>query len=142
MNVQQLIIGGVAAFMVSTGFLAYGCPKYKIYSREMTGKAELAQAESNRKIAILEAEAKRESAKALASAEVERAKGVAEANKIIGDSLHGNDIYLKYLWIQSLSEGQHKEVVYVPTETNLPILEATRLEDLKELPQQHQTPKH
>jgi len=66
-----------------------------------------------------------ESAKNLAKAEIERAKGVAEANKIIGESLKGNEAYLRYLWIQSLSDG-HSETIYVPTEANLPVLEATR----------------
>ena len=61
-----------------------------------------------------------------AQAEIERAKGVAEANKIIGDSLKGNEAYLRYLWIQGLQEGATPQVVYVPTEAGLPILEAGR----------------
>lgn len=92
-----------------------------------TGKAELAQAEQNRQIAVLEATAKKESAVQLAQAEIERAKGVAEANKIIGESLKGNEDYLRYLWIIDVAGANvDKTVVYVPTETNLPILEATR----------------
>ncbi len=66
-----------------------------------------------------------ESAKSLAMAEVERAKGVAEANQIIGESLKGNESYLRYLWIQGLQYGS-SEVIYIPTEANLPILEASR----------------
>lgn len=61
----------------------------------------------------------------LAAAEVERAKGVAEANRIIGESLKNNEGYLRYLWIQGLQDGS-SEVIYVPTEASLPILEATR----------------
>lgn len=74
---------------------------------------------------VAEAEAKQEAATALAAAEVERAKGVAEANKIIGDSLKGNDAYLRYLWVLGLTDGS-SETIYIPTEANLPILEATR----------------
>ena len=103
----------------------YGLPKYNVWQKGLAGEAELKQAEWNRQIAIREAEAKRESAVALAQAEVERAKGVAQANKIIGDSLEGNESYLRYLWIQGLNDGSG-EVIYVPTEANLPILEATR----------------
>ena len=56
-----------------------------------------------------------------------RAKGVAAANKIIGDSLHGNEAYLRYLWIDGLREhGKGAAVIYVPTEAGLPILEAGR----------------
>lgn len=63
----------------------------------------------------------------LAEAEIERAKGVAEANRIIGESLKGNEAYLRYLWIQGLQEGSTPQVVYVPTEAGLPILEAGRM---------------
>jgi len=114
-------------FSVIVGSCAYYYPKYKVYSATMTGEAEFAQAEQNRRIGILEAEAKLESAKALAMAEVERARGVAEANKIIGQSLQGNEGYLRYLWIQNLESGSkdgNLSVIYVPTEANIPILEA------------------
>ena len=57
---------------------------------------------------------------------VERAKGVAEANKIIGESLNGNEAYLHYLWLHGLETGNN-DVIYVPTEANLPIMEAGRL---------------
>lgn len=105
----------------------FGCPTYNVWSAEMRGRAELAQADGNRQIAVKEAQAKQESAKALAQAEVERAKGVAEANRIIGDSLKGNETYLRYLWIDGLQDMKDRTVVYVPTEANLPLLEATRL---------------
>lgn len=63
----------------------------------------------------------------LADAEIARARGVAEANKIIGDSLKGNDAYLKYLWITDVAGTNNKPaVIYVPTEANMPILEAGR----------------
>lgn len=100
-------------------------PHYIVWQQGMRGVAELRRAEQNRKIAVQEAEAKKESATLLAAAEIERAKGVAEANRIIGESLKGNDAYLRYLWVQGLQDG-NSEVVYVPTEANLPILEATR----------------
>jgi len=68
-----------------------------------------------------------DSAKLLADAEVSRAEGVARANKIIGASLHDNEAYLRYLWIQTLEHGKESNtVVYVPTEANLPVLEAGR----------------
>jgi len=84
----------------------------------------LARAEGNRKIVIQEALAKKEAANYLSDAEILRAKGVAEANKIIGESLKNNESYLRYLWINNLDHSTEKQVIYVPTETNLPILEA------------------
>jgi regulator of protease activity HflC (stomatin/prohibitin superfamily) len=104
---------------------------YNVWGSGQTGKAQLMQADWNRQIAIREAEAKRESAKALAQAEIERAKGVAQANKIIGDSLKDNEQYLRYLWIDSLQSTQN-QIIYVPTESNLPILEASRLKPTTE----------
>lgn len=100
--------------------------KYSVWSQGMTGKAELSRADWNRQIVVREAEAKKEAAISLAQAEVERAKGVAQANKIIGQSLEDNEAYLRYLWIENL-QNEHNQVIYVPTEANLPILEANRL---------------
>jgi regulator of protease activity HflC (stomatin/prohibitin superfamily) len=114
--IVMLVASGVAAGM-------YGCPRYKVYEQRLSGAAKLAEAESSRQIAIQEAHAKMESAKMLADAEIARARGVAEANKIIGDSLKGNEEYLRYLWIHNLETGNNA-VIYVPTEAGLPILEA------------------
>jgi hypothetical protein len=50
---------------------------------------------------------------------------VAQANQIIGDSLPGNEAYLRYLWIDKMEDAK-AQVIYVPTETGLPILEAGR----------------
>ena len=99
---------------------------YDVWAQAKVGQAELARAESNRQIKTLEAKASQESAIHLAQAEITRAEGVAKANQIIGASLKENEGYLRYLWIQSLDHGQ-STVVYVPTEANLPILEANRL---------------
>lgn len=96
-------------------------PFYFVWSKEMRGKADLAEAEWNRQISIREAEARLESEKLNAQSEIERAKGVAEANQIIAGGLRDNEEYLHYLWIQQLSKGN---VIYVPTEAGLPILEA------------------
>ncbi len=118
MAATVFVLGVLACFFV-------GCPRYSVYSAQMDGLAKLREADGSRQIAVLEAKAKREAAAELAQAEIERARGVAQANKIIGDSLQGNEDYLRYLWIQSLENGKN-EVIYVPTEANLPILEASR----------------
>src|SRR5688572_27415678 len=76
----------------------YVWPRYSIWQREMAGRAELANAEWTKRIKVEEAKADLDSAKLKSESEVERARGVAEANKIIGDSLKGNDSYLRYLW--------------------------------------------
>lgn len=113
----------VLAVLVSVAMV--GCPKYKVYNQRMEGEAQLAHAQSSKEVAVAEAKAKMESASLLAEADVARARGVAQANTIIGDSLRNNESYLRYLWITSL-ESNNPQVIYVPTEANLPILEANR----------------
>lgn len=110
--------------VVGSGAL-WGCPRYIVYQQELAGKAELARAESNRQIAVREAQAKMDAAKLLADAEIARARGVAEANRIIGEGLKGHDEYLRYLWISNIDKVSG-QIIYVPTEASLPILEATR----------------
>lgn len=106
-------------FLVFLGMI--GIPRYKVWEQEMSGKAEFAKAEQNRKIKILEADANLESQKLNALSEVERAKGVAEANQIINGTL--TESYLRYFWIQGMQSNQ-MQVVYIPTEAGMPILEA------------------
>lgn len=125
MNKSHIFISGFVAILI-LGFLLWGYPQYRIYSQTLRGQAALREAEWDKKIAIEEAKAEKESATLEAEAEIERAKGVAEANKIIGDSLRGNSDYLRYLWINGL-HNETAEVIYVPTEAGLPILEANRL---------------
>ena len=119
----------VTVLLLTLVFLG-GYPQYFVYSKTLNGKAHMKEAEFSRQIIRIEAEAKKEAATLLADAEVERAKGVAKANAIIGESLKGNESYLHYLWIQGLS-GAARDIVYVPTEANLPILEAGRFGQLK-----------
>jgi hypothetical protein len=112
-----LVLGLVAGAM-------YGCPQYNVYEQRLAGEAELAKAEYSKKVAVQTSTAKRDAAEFEAQAEVIRAGGVAKANAIIGDSLKGNEAYLKYLWITDVAGGKAPTVIYVPTEANIPILEA------------------
>ncbi len=99
----------------------------RVWNAETAGEAELAQATQNRKIKVLEAQAKMDSAALEANAEIARAKGLAEANRIVANSLGGPEGYLRYLYIQNLEQSQG-QIIYVPTEGGLPILEAGRLQ--------------
>ncbi len=120
-NIGRVLVSVGLAIILLIGISMYVFPIYGVWQKELSGKAQLKEAEWNRQITIKEAEAKKEAATALAAAEVERAKGVAAANKIISVSL--DEQYLRYLWIQGLHDGS-SEVIYIPTEANLPILEA------------------
>lgn len=102
----------------------YGCPRYNVWQQEMSGKAEFAKAEQNRRIKIEEAKANLEAEKLNAQAEVERTKGAAEAIKIENGSI--TPAYIQYLWVRQQNNLNDKTVIYIPTETNLPVLEASR----------------
>lgn len=114
-------VGAIFVFIIAMAFIR---PWYNVWSQEMEGKAEFAKAEQNRKIKIEEARANLEAEKLNAQAEIERAKGAAEAIRIENGSL--TPTYIQYLWVRQQSDLNNKTVIYVPTETNLPILEATR----------------
>lgn len=124
------IIVFVAVLIVSMAFIL---PWYNVWSQEMEGKAEFAKAEQNRKIKIEEARANLEAEKLNAQAEIERAKGAAEAIKIENGSI--TPTYIQYLWVRQQSDLSNKTVIYVPTETNLPLLEATRMKQIEGNPQ-------
>ncbi len=129
---ELLILAAIGA-VVLVGTL-WAWPKYRVYSEELAGEARLKEAEWSKQILIEEAKAQQQAsllqaqakvtlAKAQGQAEVERAKATAEANRIIGESLKGNEAYLRYLWIEGLKDGKG-ERIYIPTEAGLPILEA------------------
>ncbi len=130
-DLKNILIGSAIALAVIGGVTYAGCagyPEYRVWSAGKLGEAELKRAEQNRQIKVLEAQAELDSAKLKAQSEIERAKGVAEANKIIADGLNGHEEYLRYLWIEKVAGGNvAREVIYVPTESNLPILEAGKM---------------
>lgn len=115
--------GSVVVISLACGAL-YGCPQYNVYASRMAGEAELAQAQYSKQVQIADAEGKLAAAAKLAQVEVARAGGVAQANKIIGDSLKDNEAYLRYLWITDAMGTKSPTIIYVPTEANMPILEA------------------
>lgn len=114
------ITGIVVSVVIS---LMIGCPTYNVYSSRMEGEALLAHAQSSKEVVVAEARAKMESASLLAQADTIRAHGVAASNRIIGASLKNNPEYLQWLWIDQIEKAN---TIYIPTEANLPIMEATR----------------
>lgn len=133
-NGSGVFFGTAAAWLIIFIIVGglWGCPNYRVWQQEKEGEAERARAEQNRQITITEAIAKNEAAtsqaqaaikiaSARAEAEIIRARGAAEANRIIDSTL--TDRYLRYRWVEGLNDG-NSEVIYVPTEANLPLLEA------------------
>ncbi|MBT4577026.1 hypothetical protein HOM13_04390 [Candidatus Woesearchaeota archaeon] len=119
-NTKKTVLSTIVVVLV-IAFVLWGIPNYAVYSKELNGKAQLKQAEWSRQIAIQEAKAEKEAALLKKDADIIRAEGVAESNRIISKSL--TEEYIKWKWVEGLHDGS-SEVIYVPTEANMPILEA------------------
>jgi hypothetical protein len=117
-----LIIILIALVMIP--LLMWGLPKYNVWRMELSGQAQLREAEWSKQIQVREAEANLESEILNAKSEIERAKGMAEAIQIEGGALTTE--YIQYLWVRQ-NKFNDKTTIYIPTEANLPILEALRL---------------
>ena len=94
-----------------------GCPQYEVYTQRLRGQAELARAEQNRQILVSQAHAEREAA-------TQR----AEAIKIMGAAAKEYPEYRQQEFIgafaEAVKEGKISQIIYVPTEANIPITEA------------------
>ncbi|MDE5913254.1 MAG: hypothetical protein K2G81_06420 [Muribaculaceae bacterium] len=127
-SISQIIIAVTGLILVIVA-ICIAIPYYNVWQQEMAGRAEFAKAEQNRKIRIEEAKANLEAEKLNAQAEIERAKGASEAIRIENGSL--TPTYIQYLWVRQQGNLNDKTVIYIPTETNLPILEASRAETIQ-----------
>ena len=121
-NIKKVSIWGVIVVILFIAAIMIGGPVYRVWNQEMSGKAEFAQAEQNRKIKIEEAKANLEAEKLNAQAEIERAKGAAEAIKIENGQL--TSTYIHYLWVRTQAQNSPEKIIYIPTEASMPILEA------------------
>lgn len=106
------------AFGLVAGFL-FGWPMYSVWKAGKTGEAALKQAEQEKLIMI-------ESAKA----EVEASRLRAEAISLVGEMAQKYPEYRKQEFIgafaQALESGRISQIIYVPTEAGIPIIEAKR----------------
>ena len=107
---------GVAtvAFVV---FLFWVLPVWNVWKQGLSGEAELARAEQTKKIMI-----------ETARAEVEAAELRAKAIEIMGEAAKNYPEYrlqeFMGAFAEALKEGNIQQIIYVPTEANIPVLEA------------------
>jgi len=123
MDVKVTWQAGLAFALVVVAVIAglmYAIPRYRVWAAEMRGRAELSQAEFNKQIIVREAEARLEAERLNAQAEVARAEGASEAMYAVQDAL--TETYIRYLWVRTMQGNQN--IIYVPTEAGLPLLEA------------------
>lgn len=124
----KLIVSGVVAFVLFVATMMYIMPQYNVWSAQQGGRAALAEAEFSKQNRIEEARAKAESAELEGQAELTRATYTAQANLVLAEGLGGPEGYLRWLYINMLSEqGMAGQIIYIPTEAGMPILEAGRV---------------
>ena len=114
------VVGSIIVIIGLIALAMWGLPRYRVWAAEMRGRAELSQAEFNKQIIVREAEARLEAERLNAQAEVARAEGAAQAMYAVQDAL--TETYIRYLWVRTMQDNQN--IIYVPTEASLPILEA------------------
>lgn len=92
-------------------------PKLNVYYKEMRGKASLAEAQFYRQAKV-----------ARAQAELDAAKLQAEAIRTVGAAAKEYPEYRNQQFISAFSDamvnGDVEKIIYVPTEANIPIIEA------------------
>lgn len=106
---------GIALLLVSVTAMV-GCPQYNVWTAKMDGEATLAHANQSRQVIVTQAEA-----------ELQAAKARAEAIGIVGKMAKEYPEYRQQEFIgafaEALKEGKVNQIIYVPTEANIPILE-------------------
>lgn len=115
------VLIGLILMLFFTALGLKGCPTYNVYLAEMSGKAQAAQAEGNRKILVTQAQAEKDSA-------VLRAQAI----EIVGKAAKQYPEYRQQEFIgafaEALKEGKMQQIIYVPTEANIPLTETRRVQ--------------
>lgn len=98
--------------------MAFG-PRYHVWQQGLEGQAELSRAEQSRQILVTQAKAEQEAAS-------HRAAAIA----IMGEMAQKYPEYRQQEFIGAFAEAMHNgrisQIIYVPTEAGIPILEAGR----------------
>lgn len=111
------IVRGLITTVILTTLGMWGCPKYSVYHSQLEGEAALAKAMSVREIQVRQA-----------LGEKEAATHRAEAIKIVGQATKDFPEYRQQEFIgafaEAVKDGKIAQIIYVPTEANIPITEA------------------
>lgn len=106
-----ILVGGITTTVVVSNM--------NVYTSRLAGQAAYAHSESERKVLVSQAEA-----------ELEAAKLRAEAIKIVGEMAKQFPEYREQEFIgafgEALKSDKIDQIIYVPTEANIPIIEKKR----------------
>lgn len=113
---RNFMLGMTLLVLLAVGG-CFGIPKWHVWEQGLAGEAQLRKAEHGRKVLVAQAAAERDAA-------VLR----AEAIKTVGQAAQDFPEYREQEFIGSfahaLESGKVQQIIYVPTEANIPIVEA------------------
>jgi len=119
MSTKEQVGVGILSILIILIFIAslmVGIPVYKVWQQGQSGKAALAKAEQTRQVLVKQAQAERDSATLR-----------AEAISIVGKAAKEYPEYRTQEFIGAFAEALHNgnihQIIYVPTEANIPIIE-------------------
>lgn len=114
------VLAWVLGIIVVIGVIAllmFGIPIYNVWSSGLKGEAKLKGAEQTKKILVQQAQAEKDSAQLR-----------ADAIKIMGRAAKEYPEYRQQEFMaafgEALKEGNIQQIVYVPTEACIPVMEA------------------
>lgn len=122
---ELLIVLACLVVLLIVLWIMFGYPIWNVWASHKAGEADYQQALNEQKIQIARAQSRLDAAELNKKAAVVEAQAVAAQIKEIGKQLTEHDLFLRWQWIKMM-EDRDGETIYVPTEANLPILEATR----------------
>lgn len=121
-HIKMLGIIGLIVFMFFAMIIAIMgfYPVYNVWQQGLKGEAALARAEQDKKILVEQAKAEKESAQLR-----------ADAINILGAAAQKFPEYRQQEFIgafaEALQNGTIDQIIYVPTEANIPMMEAGRV---------------
>lgn len=111
---------GTLFLIILIGAGMVGCPTYNVYTARMDGEATLARANGAKQALVAQAQAEKEAAQLR-----------ADAIKIVGQAAKDYPEYRNQEFIgafaNAIDSGKINQIIYVPTEANIPITEAYRI---------------
>ena len=117
---NALVAGWILAAIAFVALLMFIIPQYRVWSQGLSGQASLARATQERQIMVQQAQA-----------ELDAASLRAEAIAIVGEAAKQYPEYRQQEFIGAFGEammnGSIDKIIYVPTEANIPIIEAGRI---------------
>lgn len=123
-KVACAVLAGAVLFLIATIFVwKLVNPKLNLYKANTEKQSVIREQEAISEAAEYAAKSRVTQATAEGEAKVIEAKALAEAQRIIAETLTPE--YVQYLYVEAIRDNPN-QIIYVPTEAGLPILEAGR----------------